>query len=104
MISKREIRKIMKQHLGDKKIKEELVECILADCEAYVDAICKTIVYKFNERNQIRRMGGLREFKILSLCEYKKLLTRLYKTDLDFNIGEVGNTSTKATTTLHKVI
>ena len=90
MLSNREIRQIVKQHMGDNPISEKVIENIKKRCSEYVNEICKSVVEDFNENNRIRKMQNLPKLKRLQVSEYKNLLTRTNKLESDFCMGVAG--------------
>ncbi len=97
MISNKEIRRIVKRYLGENQISEEVIECIKRDCVKYIDDICKLLSDDFNENNRYRETAKLPKMKRLQVIEYKNLLTRTNKQNVDFNMGVVGENNRDTT-------
>jgi hypothetical protein len=90
MLSNKEIRQIVKRHLGDKPISKEVIENIKKRCSECVNEICKSVVDDFKENNRIRVKQNLPRLRRLQVFEYKNLLDRTNKLESDFCMGVAG--------------
>lgn len=97
MISKKEIKSIMRQHLGEDQIEDKVIECIKTNAVEYVNYICKILADDYIEKNKFREKGNVRKMRRLKLCEYKNLLQTVNKTIEDFNVGIVGEINKNTT-------
>ena len=94
MVSRKEIRRKIKEHFKG-EVSSECLVYLKETCEKLINDVIEAGVEEFHATNRIRERARIAKLKRITSSEFKNVSKQIFKETPDFKHGEIGELNKK---------